>query len=177
MKIALYKIVSRFVMAISMLAVLAQTQVYAQDKPGDVERNQGNLFGNQNAPKALEGSWSVVATFRVCQTGAAIRSFPSMSTFMRGGTMQEFGVGSGLFRGPGHGVWSYEPEHERFLNRFQFFRFNTDGTYAGSVRVTSYIYLDFFARSYTAISTTEFLDLNGNVFMTGCATGTATRFE
>lgn len=128
-------------------------------------------------PNAIEGSWTATVTFRVCQTGAAIRSFPSMNTFAQGGTLQEFGVGSApLTRGPGHGVWSHQGERH-FYSTFQFFRFNADGTPAGTVRLRRYMEVDFLGNNYTATSTTEFYDNNGVLFMTGCATESAVRFD
>ena len=89
--------------------------------------------------------------------------------------MQEFGVASGLFRGPGHGVWNHEGGRN-YSNSFQFFRFNPDGTYAERVIVRKQIDLNP-GSSYTATSYIEFYDTNGNLLRRGCATETATVFK
>jgi len=167
-------------LAILMLAIFAQVRVSAQDVVNEEkngEQTEGILFDSRGRnPRDLEGSWDSQATFRNCQTGEAIRPpFPTMNTFMQGGTMQEFGVGSGLFRGPGHGVWSFEGGR-LYSNNFQFFRFNPDGTPAGRVIVRKQIEFRP-SNSYIATSRTEFYDNNGNLFMRGCATETATRFQ
>ena len=167
-------------LAILMLAIFAQVRVSAQDVVNEEkngEQTEGVLFDSRGEnPRGLEGSWDSQATFINCQTGAALRPpFPAMNTFMQGGTMQEFGVGSGLFRGPGHGVWNYEGGRN-FSSSFQFFRFNPDGTPNGKVIVRRQIEFRP-GNSYIAASRTEFYDNNNNLFMRGCATETGTRFQ
>jgi len=186
MKSAMLKKISGAVLAVLMMTVIVQIPVSAQNEPNDVKNaeaimgdehekeNSTRLRGGSNA---LEGSWNATATFRICATGAAIRSFPAMNTFMQGGTMQEFGVGSGLFRGPGHGVWQHLGGNN-FYSTFQFFRFNPDGTPLDRVIVRQYIQVGILGDSYIASSTTEFRDLtSGNITLTGCATGVGTRFR
>jgi len=167
MKNTFLKTISGAALAIFMLAMFAQVQVSAQilqEVPPGQSRD-------------LEGSWTTQVTFRNCQTGAAIRTFPAMNTFMRGGTMQEFGVGSApLTRGPGHGVWSHQ-SGQRYSSNFQFFRFNADGTFAQTVRVRRQIELSQSGNNYTATATSEVFDTTGNLVMTGCATEVGTRFE
>ena len=185
MKNSMLRKIGGGILTLSMFALFAQMRVCAQDvateKSSGAEQSQGDLLARPDAAipgaaNALEGSWTATVTFRVCQTGAAIRSFPSMNTFERGGTLQEFGLGSApLTRGPGHGVWQHLSER-RFYSTFQFFRFNADGTPAGTVRARRYMEVDFLGNNYTATSTTEFYDNNGILFMTGCATETAVRF-
>jgi len=124
-------------------------------------------------------------TIRSCQTGAVLRVFPAMNTYMSGGTMQEFGVGSGLLRGPGHGTWTLRSEQNfenQYSSDFQFFRFNADGTYAGKQIIRRHIGLnqfinDRFNDNYTAISRTEIYNPGGVLIATGCATETGRRFE
>ncbi|MBA2736463.1 MAG: hypothetical protein H0U50_06685 [Pyrinomonadaceae bacterium] len=167
-------------LAILMLAIFAQVRVSAQDVVNEEkngEQTEGVLFDSRGEnPRGLEGSWDAQVTFRNCQTGAAVRPpFPSMTTFMQGGTMQEFGVGAGLFRGPGHGVWSHQGGRN-FSNSYQFFRFNPDGTPNGKVIVRKQIEFRP-SNSYVATAATEFYDNNNNLFMRGCATEIGTRFE
>ena len=178
MKKNLLKAIGGSILAILMMALAAQIWVSAQEDNSSKEQTQKNSFESNNfdnGARALEGSWTSQVTFRNCQTGAAIRTLPGHNTFMQGGTMQEFGVASGLFRSPGHGVWSSLFER-RFFSAFQFFRFNPDGTYSGSVRARRYIDVDITGNTYTSTDTIDFFDTNGNLTSIGCATETGTRF-
>lgn len=167
-------------LAILMLAAFAQISVSAQDTINEEENStqtQEDLLKWRDNPRALEGSWNVSVTVRNCQTGDAIRTFPRMNTFMQGGTMQEFSAAvAPTLRGPGQGVWSYLPTR-RFSYAVQFFRFNADGSFAGSVRERRNVEVSRFRSTYNATGTGEIFDGNGNLIATVCATETATRFE
>ena len=180
MKNTMLKKIGGAIFAISMLVVFAQIRVTAQDDTSEIktvdEQSQEDSNRKKDEGSPLEGSWSSVVTLRVCATGAEIRSFPAMSTFMRGGTTQEFGVGNGLLRGPGQGVWR-RISGRNYYSTFQFFRFNADGTHAGRVTVRNFILLNQFASEITSAATTEFTDVNGVVLMTGCSTVVGTRFQ
>jgi hypothetical protein len=168
----------------ALLAVLTLTictQISALSQESFKQHQNGELIKVESSSpndvaRTLEGSWSVSVTFRNCRTGAALSpAFPSMATFMQGGTMQEFGVATGLFRSPGHGVWNYAGGFT-YLNSFQFFRFNPDGTYAEKVIARRQIELHQ-DNVFNATSSTEFYDPNGNLLRRGCTTETATRFQ
>jgi hypothetical protein len=177
MKNTFLKTIGGAALAILILAMFAQIWVSAQDNSNGEQSNKQTLeepFEQSEEGTELEGVWNSQVTFINCGTGAAIRTFPAMNTFIRGGTMQEFGIGSGLLRGPGHGVWSYQSE-QRYSNVFQFFRFNADGTYAGKVIARRQIAWN--GDTYTAKSFIEFLDVNNNLTGRGCATETAERFR
>lgn len=178
MKNIFLKSMGAAVSVILVLALLAQVQVFTQDKDGENQRSeqlQTNSLERGYA-RDLEGSWTTEVTIRNCQTGAAITTFPAMITFMHGGTMHEFSTGSGLLRGPGHGVWSHE-SGRTFAYAFQFFRFNADGTYAGLTKARRQVALDRYGSAYTATATIEILNPAGALVGTACATETATRFE
>ncbi|MBA3632990.1 MAG: hypothetical protein H0W58_09320 [Acidobacteria bacterium] len=168
MKNTFLKTIGATALAILMLAMFAQVRVSAQifDQPP---------VGDGNA-RALEGSWDSQVTVFNCQTGAVIRTFPAMNTFMQGGTMQEFGIGSGLLRGPGHGVWSYN-SGQSFSSNFQFFRFNADGTFAGKQINRRQINVSRFGNSFTATTAAEIYNPAGVLIATGCANEVGTRFE
>src|SRR5688500_3755525 len=99
--------------AILMLLVFTQISVFAQDEILTLEKSgeqtEENASGQNNNAGKLEGVWNIQVTARDCQTGEAIRTFAAMHTYMRGGTLSDFGTGnSPSLRGPGMGVWSYE---------------------------------------------------------------------
>ena len=58
---------------------------------------------------------------------------------------------------------------------FQFFQFNPDGTFAGSVRIARTIQLAQDANSYASTVSVEILNPSGNVVATLCGTESATR--
>lgn len=178
----LLKLIAGMAFAILMLATLVQFSASAQEagteSQGDeqMQEEENSRERNSNA-RALEGSWDLQVTLRNCQNGTPIRTFPGMNTFMRGGTMQETGAGTPpSLRTPGHGVWSHLGGR-RFSTVLQFFRFNADGTYAGTQKARKQIELSRFASTYTSTATVEIFDANGNLIGTSCATETAARFE
>lgn len=178
MKNTLLEKIGGGILAILMVAVFAQSRVAGQESvDGLVEdQTQENLLRRKQS-RALEGSWNAVVTIRNCQTGDAIRTFPRIITFMRGGTTQEFSAaGAPSLRGPGQGVWSHSSER-RFSYAVQFFRFNADGTFAGSVKERRTVEVSRFGSTFTATGTAEIFDANGTMIATACATETATRFE
>ncbi len=176
MKNTILKTIGTTVLAILTLTIFTQISVSAQDLKPD--ETAPELISKGLGARALEGSWNAMVTFRNCQTGAEIRPpFPAMNTFMQGGTLHEFGVGTApLTRGPGHGTW----EHiggQSFSSVFQFFRFNADGTYAGYTKARRQIEVNDEGNAYSVVSATEIYNAAGILIATGCATETATRLE
>jgi hypothetical protein len=177
MKNTFLKTISKAALAILMLAVFAPIWVSAQEDNGIEAQKLEDSSDRSGNEQGLEGSWSSMITFRNCETGAQLRApFPGMNTFMQGGTMQEFGVGSGFLRGPGHGIWNHQLAR-RYTSTFQFFLFNADNTYARTVQARRQMELSRSGDSYTSTNINEFFDPNGNLVLTTCATETATRFE
>ncbi len=91
--------------------------------------------------------------------------------------MMESGNDPGpLLRATGHGIWSHEGA-KTYSRAFRFFRFNPDGTFAGSAKISGQLTLDKSGKTLTGASTFNFFDSNGNVVASGCATETGVRFE
>ena len=125
----------------------------------------------------LEGTWDVHVTIRNCQTGAEIRSFASLTTFMTGGTMLDStsGIPQAL-RTPGQGVWSHTTgKNYRFI--FKSFSFDAAGNFTGATKIIHEATLDPEGSQFSSAGTSEVYDPNGNLMFTGCSTTTATRFE
>ena len=167
-------------LAVLMLALLAQSSATAQDKSNKEESNvqtEENLPVQDGNDKKLEGSWNIQVTRRNCQTGEAIVTFPTMTTFMTGGTMQDYGIAMApTGRGPGHGVWRYQ-SGRRYSAAFQFFLFNADGISTGKQIIRRQIELNRSGNGYTAIGAVEVLNTAGTVVANICTTETGTRFE
>ena len=125
----------------------------------------------------LAGTWQVEITQRNCQTSAAIRTFPALNIFVRGGAMLGTSAGaSPTAFSNGYGVWQHMGG-QNFTNTFIVFRFNPDGTYAGTQKFTRTIVLGQDANEYTSTEAIEILDPSGNVIATGCSTGAGRRLE
>jgi hypothetical protein len=167
-------------LAVLMIMTFAQVSVSAQeDAIGEEKGEQAKQEDSSQRRKAraLEGVWNHTNTRRNCATGEAIQTFAVMHTYMRGGTMSDWGAGNPpSLRTNGQGIWSYD-SRGHYTTAFQFFRFNPDGTFAGRQVVREQIELSSDGNSYTATATAQVLDVNGNVLANNCSTGTATRFE
>jgi hypothetical protein len=125
----------------------------------------------------LEGTWNVQVTIRNCQTGAEIRTFASLTTFMFGGTTLDStsGIPQAL-KTPGQGVWSHL-NGNTYRFSFKSFSFDAGGNFTGSTKIIHEAVLDSNGTEYSSAGTAEVYDPNGNLIFTGCSTTTATRFE
>ncbi|HYR89447.1 MAG TPA: hypothetical protein VE422_35560 [Terriglobia bacterium] len=165
MKSNIVKIIGGTVLAVLMISTLT-TWVSAQD----------NGKG-QNGGGRVEGTWDVQVTIRNCQTGAAIRTFASTTTFMSGGTVLDSTSGTPqALKTPGHGVWNHI---SRNTYRFSFksFNFDASGNFTGWQIVRHEANLNTRAAEFESAGTAEVYNANGNLVFTGCSTTTATRFE
>jgi hypothetical protein len=137
----------------------------------------GLVFAQNESPRGgrFEGTWNARVMIRNCRSGAEIRSFDSIGTFMFGGTMLDStsGVPQAL-KTPGHGVWSHITANT-YQFSFKSFSFDPSGNFTGwtIVRHRASLYGDY----YQSQGTSEFYDANGNLLATGCSSTTATRFE
>lgn len=130
-----------------------------------------------HASQSIEGAWRTAVTQRNCETGAAIGTFPGLSTFHEGGTISEMAVQPGpSLRSPGHGVWERQSSGT-YRGTFIFLRFNPDGTFAGTQKITVTNVLTGSGNTYDSTASIQVLDPNNNVLFTGCATAVGTRFQ
>ncbi len=184
MKNTFLKTIGTAALAIFMLVIFAQIPVSAQDTSGEAQLGELSdelLPQDESARRAnarkLEGVWDILVTFRNCQTGEAIRTAPATSTYVRGGTMVEFGTGSApLPRSPGQGVWSYIAGRH-YTSVFKFFRFGADGSLIGTTKVHRQIELSRNENTLNITSASEVFNASGVLIANGCSTETGTRFE
>jgi hypothetical protein len=154
------KIIGVAGLAISLLAMFAPSWVSGQSGGG-----------------RLEGTWDVHVTIRNCQTGAEIRSFASLSTFMSGGTLVDSTSGiPQAQRTPGQGVWSHTTG-DTYRFSFKSFSFDAGGNFTGSTKINHEASLASNGMEFSSAGTSEVYDPIGNLIFTGCSTTTATRFE
>lgn len=168
------------VLAILTLAILLQTSVSAQKTDG-AEQNTGNLSDTETTlgptGRTSVGTWDVKVTLRNCQTGAAIRTFPSVTTFGFGGTVIDStsGIPQAL-KTPGQGVWSHL-EGNTYRFKFKSFNFDAAGSSTGWTIIRHEVQLDRTANEASSAGTAEVYAPNGELLVSGCSTTTATRFE
>jgi len=179
MKNTFLKTIGTAALAILMTVVLTPIQTPAQDKNNEQkqdEQTQENL-SEQSGGERIIGTWDVQVTLRNCQNNAAIRTFPSIGTFMSGGTMLDStsGIPQAL-KTPGHGVWSHTGGRE-YKFSFKSFSFDANGNFTGWTIIRHFALLNSRGIGYESFGTAEVYAPNGNLLFTGCSSTTATRFE
>ena len=155
----------------------ALTLIFALTAPQMLASTQDDLGKHSSGNGKIVGVWDVRVTRRDCQTGDAIGiNSPVMNMFNSGGTLLETSSGLPTRRGPGLGTWQYVGG-QSYSAVFRFFRYNADGSFAGTRRVERTIELSQDSNEFTAAASDEIFDANGNLLQSGCATETATRLE
>lgn len=128
------------------------------------------------ASRTIVGVWVNQVTIRNCDTGAPLASFQTQNTFAKGGTHLET-VAPSIFRSYGNGLWKRKQGWNQYTLIQRFMRYDAAGAFIGSGIVRATITLDQTGNNYTSTATNDFLDANGNVVASGCATTAATRFS
>ncbi len=157
---------------LDVLALSVFTQ-HGQDTQ-DTKAIQEDSPGHSALAGRIEGVWDVRVTILQCDTGAPIRNVRAMNMFIHGGTLTE--TATNLLRGSSLGTWHHVGAQD-YTAVFRFFRFNPDGSFAGTTKVTRSIELSRDANEFTATSSVESFDVNDNLIATGCAKETASRLE
>lgn len=136
------------------------------------------VSGQVKGERSLEGAWDMSITFRDCETGEAIRERAGLISFVFGGVMQEFGTGQAIpqNRTDAQGNWSHVSGRQ-FNAVAKAFRFNADGSLAGTAKLYRTIELATDGRSFEATVMSEIFDAGGALIANGCATETGTRIE
>ncbi len=124
---------------------------------------------------AVEGSWEAVITVRDCTTGATILTAKGQGVFHRGGTLTDTNASPPTTRGVGFGTWRRDATAQNYTARFRFNRYNPDGTFAGTQRVTRVFTLSADGNTQTSTNTSQTLDAAGTVLQNGCASDVSTR--
>lgn len=127
---------------------------------------------------ALEGTWDVAVTLRNCTTGAAIRSFPRLITFAKGGTLTEWAAAgteaAPAARGVGQGAWEYLGE-QQFAYSLKFLRLTPSGGPDGFFQELRELEVGESGDSYAGEGVAHITLANGFVIGPLCATEAGTR--
>lgn len=166
MKKNILKIIGGTILTFAVISTIAFGIVSAQDK-SEFQGGGGRLVGTWDARVAITN----------CQTGAEIRSFDSIGTFMFGGTMLDSTSGMPqALKTPGHGVWSHVWGNT-YKFSFKSFSFDPAGNFTGWTIIRHEAVLDPRGDEYSSSGTAEFYAPNGTLVGTGCSATTAVRFE
>lgn len=129
------------------------------------------------ADDGLEGAWRLQVTVRDCQTGAALRAFPALFTFAKGGTLAVTTAGQlPAVSTPGLGVWRHTGGHT-YSAVSEAFVFSAAGAWTGTHRLTRAIEIGDDEDAFTDTVTLEIFSTTGDLVAGGCATSIASRLQ
>ena len=148
------------------LPALGVTQIPVSAQSGQEQQ------GKEQQP--LEGVWDISVTVRSCSTGAALHTGRAIQIFIDGGTMTEIADRSN--RSAGLGTWRHLGGRN-YGTLHKSIEYSAAGTFNGTTVLTREIELSKTGDEFTATTIFENFDANDQLFNTGCATSTATRFE
>ena len=124
----------------------------------------------------LQGTWEMQITLTDC-AGHVIRSFPSLTVFMAGGTCTEASGGTApALQTGGKGVWSHTTGNN-YAVRFKTFNFNTSNVFTGWTIITGETTVDATGNAGAGSATIDVYDPNGVLIVHLCAETAGTRFE
>jgi hypothetical protein len=133
--------------------------------------------GGDNSQRGLEGAWRLQLTVRDCNTGQALRTFPAVFTFARGGTATVITAGQlPSLATTGLGAWRHAYDHN-YSAVTDAFVFSSAGVWIQTHRLTRAIEVSIDGDAFTDTVALEIFDTNGNVIVRGCATSVASRLE
>ena len=121
----------------------------------------------------IEGVWTADVTIRDCSSGTAIRTFNGLQMFGSGGQLTATNNTPTATQGPSLGVWKRSPGNGQYTATFRFFRYNPDGSFAGSQRVSRTLQLA--GDKLTSTISVQVLDPTDQVLQTLCGTEESNR--
>ena len=132
---------------------------------------------NDGSDNGLQGTWRAQVTVRDCQTRVALRTFPALFTFAKGGTLSVTTAGQlPALSTTGLGVWRHTDGHA-YSAVSEAFVFSPAGAWTQTHRLTRVIEIGNDANQFTDTVALQIFDTSGNLIVTGCATSVASRFE
>jgi hypothetical protein len=161
--------------AVGLAAVLALTVMLISQLGFSATAAQSEE--SESHAKGLQGAWRVQLTVRDCQTGVALRTFPALFTFAKGGTLSVTTAGQlPALSTTGLGVWRHTDGHA-YSAVSEAFVFSNAGVWTQTHRLTRAIEIGNNEDEFTDTVTLQIFDTNGNAIVTGCATSVGSRFE
>jgi hypothetical protein len=134
----------------------------------------GGAWADDSPPDPIEGVWESAVTITDCASGAVARSFKGAGLFARGGALTADNSTPPPSRSTAFGQWR-KGAGQAYTSAFRFYRFNPDGTLAGSQRVQRAITLAADGASFAGTITGQVVDNAGTVLAQICGNEVATR--
>lgn len=135
----------------------------------------GDATAADDVGEPVEGAWDSTVTARSCDTGAVTGTFRGLLAIHRGGTATiDTSAADRPLRGAILGSWSRGDGPDWTVD-VSHFRYNADGTLAGTNKIRRTITLAADAASYTATLDVRVLATDGAQLARFCPTETATR--
>ena len=135
----------------------------------------GDAVAQASDADPVEGAWESVVAVRDCTSNAVLFSGRGQSMALRGGTWTQTDASPPTARGVAFGTWKRDAAAQNYTTRFRFIRYNPDGSFAGTVRVTRVFTLSADGNTQTSINTSQTLDAVGTVLQNGCGSDVSTR--
>ena len=141
--------------------------------------------GQQSAESAknqrIVGTWQVLRHGVDCVTGQRLNpDFPTLMTFNRGGTLNADGVAPGDTPGlvtPEYGNWTHEQGTQTYTVRDVSYAYDESGAFTGRGEITATVTLATGGVSFTADTTIDVYDADGNFLFSFCGMWAGTRFQ
>lgn len=163
--------------AVAVFAVFASARgIGAGEQGGQTSDENGAL--HTLAAWRIVGTWSLQITLANCQTGDEIpgTTIQGLNTFLATGSMLSDPAANPALVRTGHGVWQHAGGR-RFTNTVVLFRFNPDGSYAGTQTVRRNITVSRDADEFISLDTATSADPGGTVVDTRCAIARGRRLQ
>ena len=143
-----------------------------------------SAHGDKPPERSLTGAWRVALTPRHCVTGAPLPAlgapYQGLYTFHKGGTLSEWLTNTVVLptlRSPGHGVWRKAHGRHTYSYSIIFNRYDTLGIITGTQQGHAELVLGESGNDYTATSSVQIFDVDGNLLLRNCSTIEGTRYE
>ena len=130
---------------------------------------------------SIVGTWQVLRHGVDCVTGERLNAdFPTLTTFNRGGTLNGDGLAPGDTPGlvtPEYGNWTHEQGTQTYTLRDLSYGYDETGNFTGRGEITATITLAAGGATFTADTTIDVYDADGNLLFSFCGAWAGTRFE
>src|SRR5450432_1434531 len=129
----------------------------------------------------IVGTWQVLRHGVDCVTGQRLNAdFPTLISFNRGGTLNGDGLAPGDTPGlvtQEYGNWSPVPDTNTYTVRDVSYGYDASGAYTGRGEITATLTLATGGATFTADTTIDVYDADGNLLFSFGGMWTGTRFE
>jgi hypothetical protein len=141
---------------------------------------QGQQSAESAGTQTIVGTWQVLRHGVDCDTGDPLGpDFPTLITFNKGGTLNAYAVPPGAtpaLTTPEYGNWSRVPDTHTFTLRDVSYGYDVNGAFTGRGEITGTVTLAP-GDTFTADTTVDVFDADGNLLFSFCGMWTGTRFE